>query len=334
MPQTDTNSGFGTLDDVLARLHGEPAVARAGRTWLESLKRRNLSTNTLDAYARDLGDFFAFLGHHLGYPAGLDDLKRLKPRDFRSWLADRQDRDIGANSTARAFSAVKGFFRYQEKAGVFANAAIDAVKLKRGPQPIPKALSETDAREAVDAADAVAASPWQGARDVALFSVLYGVGLRIGEALGLKAADATAMRAGAVRVVGKGNKERIAPVLPQVADAVEAYLSACPYELEEDDPLFVGARGPGANKKPLAASQAQRQMRKVRAVLDLPETATPHALRHSFATHLLAGGGDLRTIQELLGHASLSTTQRYTDVDAKRLQSVYSQAHPRAKLKT
>jgi len=317
----------------LTQFHAEPAVARSVETWLASHKAKASSAHTLDGYGRDLGDFLKFLGEHLGYPAGLRDLEKLKPRDFRSWLAYRQDRGVGASSTARAFSAVKGFFRHQEKSGVFANAAIDAVKLKRAPAPVPKALSEFEAADAIKAADDVAPDGWQGARDVALFTLLYGAGLRIGEALGLKRSDAAGMRAGAVRVLGKGKKERIAPILPQVADAVEAYLKVCPYQLDDADPLFVGARGPGAGieRKALNPGIAQKQMRKIRALLDLPETATPHALRHSFATHLLAGGGDLRTIQELLGHASLSTTQRYTDVDAAKLQSVYASAHPRAR---
>ncbi|MHC8510263.1 MAG: tyrosine recombinase XerC [Rhodospirillales bacterium] len=318
----------------LTHAHAEPGVTRQAETWLAELKAKALSAHTLDAYARDARDFLKFLAGHLGYPPGVRDLARLKPRDFRAWLAARQKRGLNAASTARAFSAVKGFFRFLEKTGVAENAGINAVSPKRAPQPAPRALSEFEAKDAIQTARADQnGEGWQAVRDAALFSLLYGAGLRIGEALGLKALDAAAMRAGAVRVTGKGNKERIAPVLKQVADAVDRYLACCPYALEEDDPLFVGARGPGPDKKPLNPGVVQRQMRKVRALLDLPETATPHALRHSFATHLLAGGGDLRTIQELLGHASLSTTQRYTEVDAARLQAVHAAAHPRAKMK-
>jgi integrase/recombinase XerC len=221
-------------------------------------------------------------------------------------------------------SSLRGFFRHLERAGLAANVAIHGVRTPKVPRSVPKALDEKQARETVDAAGKRSKQPWIAKRDVAVLTLLYGSGLRIGEALALdrgQAPDGDAMT-----VTGKGGKQRLVPVLPVVAAAVRDYLDACPYEVGDDGPLFLGARGGRLN-----AGIVQGLVRGLRADLGLPETATPHALRHSFATHLLAGGGDLRTIQELLGHASLSTTQRYTDVDSAHLQAVYEKAHPRAR---
>ena len=306
-------------------LSAEPAVARAAdewRTWLATEKRT--SKHTVEAYDHDLDGFLRFMAGHLGHPPGLQDLAVLQARDFRAWLADRANRGLARTSTARALSTLRSFFRHLDREGLAHNAAIQAVRTPKVPKSVPKALDEADAMEAVEVMAELHDEPWIAKRDVAVLMLLYGCGLRIGEALGLDRQDAPDSDVMTVR--GKGGKQRIVPVLPAVRQAVREYLAACPYHLVADGPLFIGARGGR-----LDASVVQRQMRRLRIELGLPETATPHALRHSFATHLLAGGGDLRTIQELLGHASLSTTQRYTDVDSARLAAVYRNAHPRAR---
>ncbi|MFQ5765524.1 MAG: tyrosine recombinase XerC [Rhodospirillales bacterium] len=316
----------------LSSVPAEPAVVAAIDHWRGWLAHeRRISAHTLDAYGRDLSAFLAFVAGHLGYPPGLQDLAALESQDFRSYLAERNARRLARASTARAMSTLRNFFRYLDREGLVENAAIGAVKTPKVPKSVPKALDETDAIDAVDAVAGLSQDPWIAKRDAAVLLLLYGSGLRIGEALGLDRGQAPGRDAweggdAVIRVTGKGSKERLVPVLPVVAEAIEDYLAACPFPLEDNGPLFVGKRG-----KRLNAAIVQRQMRKVRMLLGLPDTATPHALRHSFATHLLAGGGDLRTIQELLGHASLSTTQRYTDVDAGRLRAVYDGAHPRAR---
>jgi integrase/recombinase XerC len=313
-------AGRGSLSDGAV----EPAAAAAVADWRAWLgHERRGSAHTLDAYGRDLADFFGFLARHLGFPPGLKDLAELRRDDFRAYLADRRGRRLAPASTARALSTLRGFFRYLERNGLGANAAISQVATPRVPKSVPKALSEPEALEAIDSVADLSDEPWIAKRDVALLTLLYGCGLRLGEALSLKRGQAP--KGDSMVIVGKGRKERIAPILPAVRSAIAEYLAACPYGLGEDDPLFVGARGQRLNP-----GVAQRQVRRLRGLLGLPETATPHALRHSFATHLLAGGGDLRTIQELLGHASLSTTQRYTEVDAARLIDVYAKTHPRA----
>ena len=315
----------------------EPAVVSAIEDWRGWLAHeRRASRHTVDAYGRDVAAFLRFLAGHLGFPPGLRDLDGLTPADFRSYLASRAGQGLGRTSVARAMSTLRGFFRFLDRAGLAHNAAIGAIRTPRVPQSIPKALTEVDARMAVEAVGDLSDDPWVARRDTALLLLLYGCGLRIGEALALNRGQAPAgaptgaasgTKAGGTMVVtGKGNKQRMVPVLPVVARAIDDYLAACPYPLGDDDPLFMGVRG-----KRLNAGVVQRQVRRLRALLGLPETATPHALRHSFATHLLSGGGDLRTIQELLGHASLSTTQRYTAVDAGHLTAVYRKANPRAR---
>lgn len=308
-------------------------VAAAVKAWLVWLEReRRLSANTVEAYGRDLAAFFEFISVHLGAPPDLPTLAVLTPADLRAWLAWRNGQDYQRTSTARALSTVRSFIRFLDRRGLAHVPAVLAVRTPRLPRALPKPLTETDALDAVAAVPDLSDEPWIGARDAALLMLLYGCGLRIGEALALNRRDAPGSVAGSVaggamlRVTGKGNKQRMVPVLPVVAEAVAAYLAACPWQPGPDGPLFVGARGGR-----LDPAVAQRQVRRLRALLGLPETATPHALRHSFATHLLAGGGDLRTIQELLGHASLSTTQRYTEVDATRLEAVHRAAHPRAR---
>jgi integrase/recombinase XerC len=276
------------------------------------------------AYAHDITAFLTFVRNHLGAPPSLRDLDMLTAADFRAYLAARASRRMARTSTARAIATLRSFFRFLDKRDLAHNAAIFAIRTPKLPIAVPKPLSENEALKSIDCATDLCDDSWIGVRDAALFIFLYGCGLRIGEALALNRQDAP--KGDAMMVSGKGNKQRIVPVLPAVASAISTYLDACPYQLRGEDPLFVGAQG-----KRLNPGVVQRQMRRVRALLSLPETATPHALRHSFATHLLAEGGDLRTIQELLGHASLSTTQRYTQVDATRLNAVHRNAHPRAR---
>ena len=295
------------------------------RTWLTHEKRTSL--HTVDGYSRDLAAFFKFLSEHLGTAPNFEDLQNLKPVDFRSYLAGQAARGLARTSTARAMSTLRGFFRYLDRNGLVRNATINTVRTPKVPKSVPKALSENDAIDMVDSLREEALEPWLGARDTALGLMLYGCGLRLGEALSLDRHHAP--KGDTMIILGKGNKERLVPVLPVVKEAIEEYLSICPHNLTEGDPLFVGVRGGRLNP-----GVAQRQMRQIRGLLGLPDSATPHALRHSFATHLLAGGGDLRTIQELWGHASLSSTQRYLDVDAGRLMAVYRDAHPRARRKT
>ncbi|MGE5548273.1 MAG: tyrosine recombinase XerC [Solirubrobacterales bacterium] len=304
-----------------------PDLARAvesWRGWLDGEKRA--SRHTLDGYGRDLASFLAFLVDHLGAEADLAALAGLQPADFRAFLAARSGEGLARSSMARLMSTLRGFFRFLDRHDLVHNPAIGAVKAPRPPRSLPKPLAADEALEALATAGELHDEPWLAARDVALFTLLYGCGLRLGEALGLSRRDAP--RADTMMVTGKGRKQRVVPVLPVVRDAVADYLRQCPYPSDPEAPLFVGARGGRLNP-----GVVQRQMRRLRLLLGLPETATPHALRHSFATHLLAGGGDLRTIQELLGHASLSTTQRYTHVDAARLARVYQDAHPRARVK-
>ena len=293
--------------------------------WLAHLSHaRRLSSHTVEAYARDVRDFFVFLQSHLGGLAGLADLQALQISDFRAYLAHRRADGLTSASLARAISGLRNFFRFLHKTGVLENAAINSLRGPKIPHGVPKPLNVPKALRVVADAGDLAAEPWIGLRDVAILSLLYGCGLRVSEALGLN--RNAAPFGDSVRILGKGGKERLVPVLPVVAAAVQTYLAQCPYKLTASDPLFVGARG-----KRLSPRIVQLGMQRLRGALDLPDSATPHALRHSFATHLLSAGGDLRTIQELLGHASLSSTQRYTEVDAARLLDVYAQAHPRAR---
>ena len=303
----------------------EPAVLSAIGEWRAWLAHeRRASPHTVDGYGRDLAAFFRYLAAHLGYPPGLQDLDALSPADFRGYLANLGGAGLARPSIARALSVVRGFFRFLDRAGLVSNAAVGAVRTPKVGRSLPRPLAVADALGVVEGAGGFDDDPWVAKRDTALFTLLYGCGLRIGEALALNRRDAPSGASMTVR--GKGQKERVVPVLPVVGEAIADYLDACPHPGGGDAPLFLGVRGARLN-----AGVVQRRMRLLRAALGLPETATPHSLRHSFATHLLAGGGDLRTIQELLGHASLSTTQRYTEVDSDRLLAVYRATHPRAR---
>ncbi len=306
-----------------------PAVVAACRRWHDWLAHeRRASPHTIDAYSRDLAAFLAFLAGHLGGPPDLADLTALSTADFRSWLARRAADGLARSSTARALSVVRGFFRRLDREGLVHNPALAALRTPKQPHSLPRPLTVAEARRTVESAGDLASEPWLALRDKALLALLYGAGLRIGEALALNRGALPSGKAGedaAVVVDGKGGKQRMVPLLAVVRAAIADYLAACPWRLPADGPLFVGVRGGRLNP-----GVVQRRMRELRGYLGLSEDATPHSLRHSFATHLLGGGGDLRTIQELLGHASLSTTQRYTEVDAEALLKVYAKAHPRA----
>lgn len=304
-----------------------PALAAAAQEWLGWLAaERRASPNTLAAYRRDLEHFLRFLSEHLGTPPDTGDLVKLAARDLRAWLAARARKGLNPSSTARALSALRTFAHRLARRGIGDMPAIRIVRTPRAAKSVPKALAEHETESLLT--ELAAGEDWIARRDRALFTLLYGAGLRIGEALSLDRAEAPRADGNdhALRVRGKGGKERVVPVLPAVAEAIRDYLTALPFAIPADGPLFVGARGDR-----LAAAVAQRALRDLRRKLNLPESATPHALRHSFATHLLAAGSDLRVIQELLGHTSLSTTQRYTKVDAERLKKIYRSAHPRAR---
>lgn len=308
------------VPQFLARKDAVDAFA-AWRVWLSTEKR--CAAHTLAAYTRDLTGFFAFLGNHLGAPAALADLEALRPADFRAWLAARRAEGLTATSNARALSSLRGFFRWLARRDLVRNAHIQALRTPKLPRSLPKPLTVADAARVVEDIEAISDEPWIAARDVAVLTLLYGAGLRIDEALSLN--RTVLPLADTLVVTGKGRKQRLVPLLPAVRAAIDDYVARCPYQPGRDGPLFLGARGAR-----LQAGVVQAQMRKIRAALGLPETATPHALRHSFATHLLAQGGDLRAIQELLGHASISTTQTYTRIESGRLRRAYARAHPRA----
>jgi len=291
------------------------------RNWLGA--ERRAAPLSLAAYERDLMAFLAFLAEHRGEAPSLASLAALGRGDLRAWLAARAARGLQASSTARALSVLRGFFRFLAWRGLVENAAVMALRNPKLPKAVPRALSEAEAIDAVEKVGELGGEAWIVKRDAALLTLLYGCGLRLGEALSLKRADLRAARAGRLTITGKGRKQRVVPVLPVVAAALDDYVAASPFK---HDPLFLGARGGALNPRIV-----QDRLQRLRLLLGLPANATPHALRHSFATHLLAGGGDLRAIQELLGHASLSTTQRYTEVDAAGLLAVYEKAHPRAR---
>jgi len=313
----------------LARYAAAPDLVPAIAAWIEQLKtERRASPHTLAAYGRDFAAFLDFLRDHHGGLPSLATLATLQPRDFRAFLAARAAQDLAKTSQARALSVLRGFFRFLDRRGLAKNDALSVLRGPRLPRAVPKPLSVDDAEAALDATDLVQshdAPPWIAARDAAILTLLYGCGLRLSEALDLTRGQAPLPGQQMLTVTGKGDKQRVVPLLPTVGESVEAYLASCPYRLDPEGPLFLGQRGGQLNPR-----LVQKLMERLRASLGLPDTATPHALRHSFATHLLGGGGDLRSIQELLGHASLSTTQRYTEIDAAKLMAVYAKAHPRA----
>jgi integrase/recombinase XerC len=303
-----------------------PKVAVEIASWLSYLgAERRMSPKTVEAYRRDVLQLLRFLADHLDGAPSLRDLAALTPADVRAFLASRRAVGIGSRSLMRTLAGTRAFARYLERNGKGQVGALSAVRAPKIGKTLPRPLPATAAKRMADP-DLPAGDghePWIHARDAAVLGLLYGAGLRISEALGLNRGDAGA--GDTITVTGKGRKQRMVPVLPQVQGLIADYVALCPYALPDDGPLFVGAKG-----GPLSPRIVQLAMARLRGALGLPETATPHALRHSFATHLLARGGDLRSIQELLGHASLSTTQIYTQVDAERLIEAYRNAHPRA----
>jgi len=306
--------------------NARPEVAQKITDWLKlMLIEKNASRHTIEAYARDLSQFGAFLLHHLGQAASLDDLAELRTMDFRSFLAARRQQGVESRTLARQLSAIRSFFRYLERNDILANPALSALRAPKRPHAIPKPLDIKSAKAVSSDKDS---SPlgWVAARDAAVMTLLYACGLRISEALSLNRTDAPLKPTDqTIQITGKGGKSRLVPILPVVRQAIQSYLQQCPIDLDPDGPLFVGVKGARLN-----ARNIQLTMAKMRGAFGLPDTATPHALRHSFATHLLSGGADLRAIQELLGHASLSTTQIYTEVDGAHLLKQYAKAHPRA----
>lgn len=301
-----------------------PACRDALQNWLASKKALNgAADNTLTAYNGDVSEFLSFMTLHFGTPQGLSALQSISTADMRAWMAETRNSGTGARSLARKLSAVKSFYRWLAEREGFEPTAVLMARTPKFQKKLPRPLAADAAKAVLDTVEFQSGSDWVAARDVAVVTLLYGCGLRISEALGLRGKDAPI--ATVMRIVGKGGKERIVPVIDAARTAVDRYLALCPHPHEADGPLFRGVRGGALNPRII-----QGVMAKTRAQLGLPATATPHALRHSFATHLLEAGGDLRSIQELLGHASLSTTQAYTAVDSAHLMDVYNRSHPKA----
>ena len=300
-----------------------PALSVALQTWLQAQSAlKGLSDNTLLAYHTDVAGFMAFMTLHSGQRAGLAALARISVSDMRAWMAQQRAQKIAPRSLARKLSAVKNFYVWLAAREGFEPTPVLSLQTPKFQAKLPRPLSEDAALAVVETVELQALESWVGARDVAVVTLLYGAGLRISEALGLKRSDAPLPDV--LKIAGKGGKERMVPILEVARKAVDIYLRLCPHPATANSPLFVGVRG-GA----LSPRLIQKAMQQTRLQLGLPSTATPHALRHSFATHLLSAGGDLRSIQELLGHSSLSTTQNYTVVDTARLLEVYKNAHPK-----
>ena len=303
-------------------------LASQARSWLAHLRgERRMADHTTAAYARDIRQFMAFLRDHNGEPPSLATLNTLKTIDIRAFMAMRRQEGVGNRTLLRQLAGVRSLMRHLERAGLAKASVFSTIRAPKLARSLPKALTAQDAR-AVVSAQAHAGDPrepWILARDSAALALLYGAGLRISEALGILRKDAPVAGVDTLRIVGKGQKTRMVPIIAPVQQAIGEYIALCPLPLPANGPLFVGARG-----GPLSPRILQLTIERLRGALGLPDSATPHALRHSFATHLLGRGGDLRTIQELLGHASLSTTQVYTAIDSARLLDAWKSAHPRA----
>jgi integrase/recombinase XerC len=297
-------------------------MSRLVAGWQRDLSAvRRLAANTLEAYGRDLGQFLNFLALHTGGPVSVAALADLRAADIRAFMAKRRADELSSRSLGRALSAIKSFFRFLEREGVVSTEAFNVIRAPRQGKSVPKALTVDEAKATIATTAELEDRPWVAARDMAVLALCYGAGLRISEALSLTRAD---LEGEVLRITGKGGKTRMVPLIAAVRAHVETYLSLCPFKLTPSQPLFRGVKG-GV----LAPRLIQLRVAQLRGALGLPPGATPHALRHSFATHLLGRGGDLRSIQELLGHASLSTTQIYTAVDTERLLESYRAAHPR-----
>jgi len=301
-------------------------LAAARHAWLQSLSGiRRLSPLTIEAYERDTRQFLHFLTEHLGKAPGISDLRTLTVTDLRGFLAARRREGVGARSLGRGLAGLRSFFRFLTRQGLADIPAAHVIRSPRQPKRLPRPLGIADAGKIIDLKTQPEGEPWIAVRNAAVLTLLYGCGLRISEALALRGRDLAGPGQESLYILGKGGRIRLVPLIRAVGDAVGLYRRQCPYRLTPEGPLFRGARGGS-----LQAAIIQRAVQVLRAALGLPDTATPHALRHSFATHLLARGGDLRAIQELLGHASLSATQIYISVDSERVLDVYKQAHPRA----
>ena len=286
--------------------------------WLSSEKQ--YSDHTIDAYARDLSFFFAFLEKHLGQTPQTDSLKEIDIHTFRAFLSKQSARNLSKTSLARQISTIKNFFNWLNRKNIIKNSAISAISSPKKDKILPKSIDVDQTLNLLDVANSFAKEEWQELRDDAILTIIYGCGLRISEALALNVGDIN--HNDFLKIHGKGGKDRFVPILPVIKDKIDAYLKACPYNQKIGDPIFLGARG-----ERISPRIVQRTLEKIRLSLGLPDNLTPHALRHSFATHLLAEGTDLRSIQELLGHSSLSTTQRYTNVEIEHLKKEYQKAN-------
>ncbi len=328
MPDKGTQENPQSVQDALvAAMHSDTvAIIKRWRRYLVS--ERRFAENTVKSYVRDLGEFIGFLKTHLAEVPSPKHLGKISLNDFRSFLAKRRGDGLSSRSLARTLSTIRSFYKYLDRMEDISNDAIGNVQSPKIPHTIPRPLSVTDAKGVLQEVGGQENEAWLDARNTAVLTLLYGCGLRISEALSINVGDlptGNATGALTMTIKGKRGKERLVPLLPVVMSAIANYTDLCPYSLAEGEPLFLGKRG-----KRLNPSAIQIAMRKARIAMGLPDSATPHALRHSFATHLLSAGGDLRTIQELLGHADLSSTQHYTDVDTDALMEVYNKAHPRA----
>ena len=289
-------------------------IIRRWQEWLGNIKR--YSQHTLDAYSSDVSEFINFIANKKQQNICLNDLQNCDVRTFRSFLSERTHKHIEKNSIARELSALKNFFKWLNRNNYIQNTNLTIISIPRRNKILPRALEVDDTLNFLENAKKFGKKPWLGLRDTAVFTLLYGCGLRISEALSLNIGDITSENY--IRIKGKGNKERIVPLLPLVQKTIQNYLEECPFKMRQGEPLFVGARG-----ERLLPRIIQRQMQKIRLFMGIPDSITPHALRHSFATHLLAKGTNLRSIQELLGHQSLMTTQRYTDVNIEKIKEEY-----------
>jgi len=326
-PPAAKNSAHAAAAESLMAIPAESALLAARQGWLARLSGlRRLSALTIEAYERDSRQFLIFLSGHYAQAVSLAHLQALEISDLRSFLSRRRSEGLGVRSVARLLSGLRSFFHYLEREGLANISAGGLIRAPRRPKTLPRPLSPAAAARLTERQSFSDEEPWIAARNAAVCCLLYGCGLRISEALGLQAGALGAAGQKSLYITGKGGKTRLVPLLPVVAEAVAAYKSLCPYLLPDAGPLFRGARG-----GPLSPAMIQRAIKQLRAAFSLPATATPHALRHSFATHLLAGGGDLRMIQELLGHADLAATQIYTEVEGARLMEIYNKAHPRAR---
>ena len=296
--------------------------------WLSELNQRDLSRHTVEAYLRDVTQFIAFLAEHSGQEVSPASFDTLKAMDVRSFLAKRRNVEATqSRSLARSLSGLRSFTLYLSEKNYPVSAAFRIVRSPRIPKSLPRPMSQSDALQMIALAGDMSSHPWENLRNQALLVLIYGCGLRISEALNLSYGDRPKPDNISVRITGKGKKQRDAPILPLIENAIQQYIQAAPFDFKDDDPLFRGVRGGR-----FSARQVQMIVEKCRRSMGLPDTVTPHAFRHSFATHLLAAGGDLRTIQELLGHTSLSSTQIYTEIEDTELGRIYKNAHPRSKL--